>query len=816
MRITRLDLKGFGRFSQQVLVPGPGLNLVYGPNESGKSTLMAFVHAMFFGLRGGRRARQGELSALRRYEPWSGGPYQGILWYELANGDAFRVGRNFSRGTVHLQDAHHNDISGHFALDRETGPLFAQAQLGLDGDAFLHSVMVRQSQTVLEPAARRNLMDSLIRMRELGQEVTGFRQAETALKQALLERVGSARSTVRPLDRILERLETLEREAGEVRRQREESKSLSRLTVDQAERVAALAARQAVLQQERTVCRDTLAAAERARQRGRERIARERVRTLDLRLKALEQEARMLTGRIAANRQGGAVDAATLARLPFDLERLLELRPPEASAAGSGLPETPLGNDFLSEVPLPAEPGDRKRPRARRSGVMSAIALTAGGVALVPGLLWSSLLPADLAAQWAGDTLQPALVIGGGMLVLAGVVGLLLSRRAGRQLPAASRATGRTPGTVLPEAHPRVRPAEDTGEAARVRSRLEARVQAVFAQAGIPETGTLQDRLEWLQSAAAQLQADRARLAENGMRSETLRSERESLSRMLPPEAVWADAAEGVSSDAVEGMPPDASEAVTPHMVTPAVEPDASGAGTDGLDEAEAGQRLPLLQEELDMVSEQLTEARLTLASLETRLDRMPREDRLQQIVEEMDRLTARRDALASYGEALGVALEELRAAAGQLQQGVSPRLDGLAGGILSDITNGRYTRLGTDDQLAVHVEVPETPEAPVVAALSGGTSDQVWLSVRLAAAQMLEPGKEPLPLFLDEPFAQYDQSRTRAALEWLHTVAQSRQVFLLTCRESDRQLVAEVFGSDGYQPLHLDEVPEMTMPREP
>jgi DNA repair exonuclease SbcCD ATPase subunit len=219
MRITRLDLKGFGRFSQQVLGPGPGLNLVYGPNESGKSTLMAFVHAMFFGLRGGRRARQGELSALRRYEPWSGGPYQGILWYELANGDAFRVGRNFARGTVHLQDAHHNDISGHFALDRETGPLFAQAQLGLDGDAFLHSVMVRQSQTVLEPAARRNLMDSLIRMRELGQEVTGFRQAETALKQALLERVGSARSTVRPLDRILERLETLEREAGEVRRQ---------------------------------------------------------------------------------------------------------------------------------------------------------------------------------------------------------------------------------------------------------------------------------------------------------------------------------------------------------------------------------------------------------------------------------------------------------------------------------------------------------------------------------------------------------------------------------------------------------------------
>lgn len=783
-----MDLKGFGRFSQQVLVPGPGLNLVYGPNESGKSTLMAFVHAMFFGLRGGRRGRQGELSALRRYEPWSGGAYQGILWYELANGDAFRVGRNFARGTVHLQDAHHNDISSRFALDRETGPLFAQAQLGLDGDAFLHSVMVRQARTVLDPAARRNLMDSLIRMRELGQEVTGFRQAETALKQALLERVGSARSTVRPLDRILERLETLAREAEALRRQREESKSLSRRMVEQTERVAALAARQAALQQERTICRDTLAAAELARQRGRERIARERVRTLDLRLKALEQEARMLTGRIAANRQGGAVDAATLARLPFDLERLLELQLPEASATGSDLPETPLGNDFLSEVPLPVEPGDRKRQRARRLRLASSIAVAVGGMAL---------LPAGLAAQWAGvgDTGRLALVIGGGLLVLAGVIGLLLSAGRGSLPTDETPKTGQPAGTAMSQPPARVRPAEDTVEAARVRSRLEARVLAVFAQAGIPETGTLQDRLEWLQSAAAQLQADRARLAENGMRSETLRSERESLARMLPPDAL---------------------EAVTPRTAPPAVEPDASGAGTDGLDEAEAGQRLPLLQEELDMVSEQLSEARMTLASLETRLERMPREDRLQQIVEEMDRLTARRDALASYGEALGVALEELRAAAGQLQQGVTPRLDGLAGGILSDITNGRYARLGTDDQLAVHVEVPETPEAPVVAALSGGTTDQVWLSVRLAAAQMLEPEKEPLPLFLDEPFAQYDQTRTRAALQWLRTVAQSRQVFLLTCRESDRQLVAEVFGSDGYQPLHLDEVSEMTVPREP
>ncbi len=52
MNIKRLELKAFGHFTNQVLdfsSPIPGLHVVYGPNEAGKSSAMRALHALFFG-----------------------------------------------------------------------------------------------------------------------------------------------------------------------------------------------------------------------------------------------------------------------------------------------------------------------------------------------------------------------------------------------------------------------------------------------------------------------------------------------------------------------------------------------------------------------------------------------------------------------------------------------------------------------------------------------------------------------------------------------------------------------------------------------
>jgi uncharacterized protein YhaN len=114
MRIETIHVDGFGVWNGKTWGPlNPGLNVFHGPNETGKSTLMAFVRAMFFGFE--------KRGSAKRYEPLNGGSHGGNL--ELIDGDTrLRLERKpgrHARGTVtlYLGDA----ASADGALERLLG-----------------------------------------------------------------------------------------------------------------------------------------------------------------------------------------------------------------------------------------------------------------------------------------------------------------------------------------------------------------------------------------------------------------------------------------------------------------------------------------------------------------------------------------------------------------------------------------------------------------------------------------------------------------------------------------------------------------------
>lgn len=49
MIIKTLSLRAFGKFKDTRVELKPGLNLVYGTNEAGKTTVQTFIQGMFFG-----------------------------------------------------------------------------------------------------------------------------------------------------------------------------------------------------------------------------------------------------------------------------------------------------------------------------------------------------------------------------------------------------------------------------------------------------------------------------------------------------------------------------------------------------------------------------------------------------------------------------------------------------------------------------------------------------------------------------------------------------------------------------------------------
>ncbi|HEY2381585.1 MAG TPA: AAA family ATPase [Terriglobia bacterium] len=78
MKIENIHVDGFGVWNDKTWGPlVPGLNVFHGPNETGKSTLMAFIRAMLFGFE--------KRGSARRYEPVKGGSHGGSL--DLVVGD---------------------------------------------------------------------------------------------------------------------------------------------------------------------------------------------------------------------------------------------------------------------------------------------------------------------------------------------------------------------------------------------------------------------------------------------------------------------------------------------------------------------------------------------------------------------------------------------------------------------------------------------------------------------------------------------------------------------------------------------------------
>lgn len=94
MRIKEAEIFSFGKFQSAKFQFAPGVNVIYGANEAGKSTLHAFLVGMLFGMEKGR-GKSAVREGYQRYEPWHAPAYySGALRFEV-EGRPFYLERNF-------------------------------------------------------------------------------------------------------------------------------------------------------------------------------------------------------------------------------------------------------------------------------------------------------------------------------------------------------------------------------------------------------------------------------------------------------------------------------------------------------------------------------------------------------------------------------------------------------------------------------------------------------------------------------------------------------------------------------------------------
>ena len=98
MKIKEIEIKNFGKFSNQRFVFRDGTQVFYGENEFGKSTIYGFLKAMLFGMERGR-GKAAHNDAFSRFEPWENpNEYAGTMRFSCGE-KTFCLKRRFDRYT---------------------------------------------------------------------------------------------------------------------------------------------------------------------------------------------------------------------------------------------------------------------------------------------------------------------------------------------------------------------------------------------------------------------------------------------------------------------------------------------------------------------------------------------------------------------------------------------------------------------------------------------------------------------------------------------------------------------------------------------
>ena len=96
MIINRLILKNFGKFQGKEIELKEGINILFGENESGKSTIHVFLQSMLFGMKRGR-GKASKTDIYSRYMPWENGNwYEGSMVFTCGE-RTFRLERGFGK-----------------------------------------------------------------------------------------------------------------------------------------------------------------------------------------------------------------------------------------------------------------------------------------------------------------------------------------------------------------------------------------------------------------------------------------------------------------------------------------------------------------------------------------------------------------------------------------------------------------------------------------------------------------------------------------------------------------------------------------------
>lgn len=214
MKINKIKINAFGNLKNKN-IELKKINIIYGKNESGKSTLQNFIINMLYGI---SKNKNGKFeSDYDKYNPWSGEEYSGKIEYQLDNNKIYNVYRDFNKKNPEIYDEYSNNISNEFNIDKKLGNTFFIEQTNIDREIMTSTVASMQNETQIDKNTQNLLVQKVANLAESGEEDVSYKKAMAKLDKLLLNEVGTDKSQDRPINIAKNKLNKLNNELDEIK-----------------------------------------------------------------------------------------------------------------------------------------------------------------------------------------------------------------------------------------------------------------------------------------------------------------------------------------------------------------------------------------------------------------------------------------------------------------------------------------------------------------------------------------------------------------------------------------------------------------------
>ena len=214
MKIENIQINGFGKLKNKNIKLTDGINIIIGRNESGKSTLLKFINSMIYGISKNKRGK--EISDLERYTPWETETYSGKIKYKLDDGKEFEIYRNFKNKELKIYNNFGDDITPLFSVEKNKEIPFFYEQTNVEEDLFLNSTEIIQNQIKIDKVNQNLIIQKLSNLATTGNDNISYKKSIEKLNKKQLEEIGTERSQDRPINKIINKINTLKKEKKEL------------------------------------------------------------------------------------------------------------------------------------------------------------------------------------------------------------------------------------------------------------------------------------------------------------------------------------------------------------------------------------------------------------------------------------------------------------------------------------------------------------------------------------------------------------------------------------------------------------------------